>query len=512
MKRFVLSLFLASSSFFAVGQESYKLQMDLLKEIEASTIAKNKGQLQVAKELVLNDSITYTLHEVIEARKIDSLWLSLLYNDTERYNEMYSTVSEQTFEKVNYDELPTELLKERLEELNARTPFNVEYNPKLESVIKQYLKHRNKNLSRIIGLSKYYFPMFEEILDKHNLPLELKYLAVVESGLDPRAKSPAGASGLWQFMYRTGKAFGLESNSYVDDRNDPVLSTEAASEYLTYLYNSMEDWDLALAAYNSGPGNVSKAIRRSGGSKNYWNIRPYLPRETANYLPAFLATMYIFEYAEEHGIYVEGPALPVIATDTIHVKEQISLPQIAKITDLPLSELQFLNPSYKLDIIPSVKDKNYILRLPIEAVGTFVANEEKIYAYANEDFNKGEKTRQELFQEPEPIRYRVKSGDYLGKIANRYGVTVAEIKRWNGLRNNNLRIGQNLTIHPKNNIASSSNSTNTNTIKEYIVKAGDSLWSISRKFPGVSIENIKEWNGISSSNLKPGMRLKINQS
>src|SRR5699024_12693392 len=158
----------------------------------------------------------------------------------------------------------------RSSDLNARTPFQIEYNPKLESVIKQYLKYRKRGLTRIIGLSKYYFPMFEEVLDKHNLPLELKYLAVVESALDPRAKSPAGASGLWQFMYQTGRAFDLKSNSYVDDRNDPILSTEAASEYLSYLHGLYYDWDLALAAYNSGPGNVSKAIRRSGGSRKYW--------------------------------------------------------------------------------------------------------------------------------------------------------------------------------------------------------------------------------------------------
>lgn len=510
MKRFIISLFLTAQTFIGIGQVSYQDQIDLLKKVETK-ITRHQVHWEDTKELVLNDTTSYILQDIIEAKKIDSLWLSRLY-DSKRFEEMYQTVINETYDDIKYEELSTELLKERLEALNARTPFHIEYNPKLENVIKHYLKHRRKSLSKIIGLSNYYFPMFEEILDKHNLPLELKYLAIVESALDPKAKSPAGASGLWQFMYRTGKAFGLENNSYIDDRNDPILSTEAASKYLKYLYETMEDWDLALAAYNSGPGNVSKAIRRAGNSKNYWNISAYLPRETANYVPAFLATLYIFEYAEEHGLYTEAPTFPILVTDTIHVKEQISLKQIAEVTDLNLSELKFLNPSYKLDIIPSEKDKKHILRLPIEAVGVFVANEDKIYAYASEEFNNREKPLPELFDQPEPIRYRVKSGDYLGKIASQHKVTVNQIKQWNNLKNNNLSIGQRLLIHPNNSTTNTSNKAVSSNTKEYIVQPGDSLWSISKKFPGISIENIKEWNGISGSQLKPGKRLKINQS
>lgn len=445
MRQIFFFIFLISTGFISFAQQAYRAHLDLLKEAELGLVV--KPTWETTKEIVLNDSITYTLRDVVEAKKIDSLWLSFLF-DTDRYNEMYATIAEQSYEEVTYEELPTELLKERLVELNAKTPFQIEYNEKLESVIKQYLKHRRKGLTRIIGLSKYYFPMFEEVLDKHNLPLELKYLAVVESALDPRAKSPVGASGLWQFMYQTGKTLGLENNSYVDDRNDPVLSTEAASEYLTYLFGIFEDWDLALAAYNSGPGNVSKAIRRSGGSTNYWNIRPFLPRETANYLPAFLATMYIFEYAEEHGLYTEGPQRPIIATDTIHVKEMLSFEHINEVTDIPLEELQYLNPSYKQGVIPYVKDKSYILRLPLATIGTFVANEEQVYAYAKEEFNKKEKPNPEIINQPERIRYRVKNGDYLGKIAKQYRVNVSQLKQWNSLRTNNLRIGQTLIIFP----------------------------------------------------------------
>ena len=447
MKQIPLLFFLVFTGFLSFAQQSYQDKLALLKEIETE-IARKATTWETKKEIVLNDSISFTIKDVVQAQEIDSLWLAFLF-DSGRFDEMYKTVTQETFEEVEYKELSTELLKERLEALNARTPFQIEYNPQLESVIKQYLKYRKRGLTRIIGLSKYYFPMFEEVLDKHNLPLELKYLAVVESALDPRAKSPAGASGLWQFMYQTGRAFDLKSNSYVDDRNDPVLSTEAASEYLSYLHGLYHDWDLALAAYNSGPGNVSKAIRRSGGSRNYWNIRPFLPRETANYVPAFLATMYIFEYAEEHGLYTDGPTTPVIATDTIHVKETISFEQINKVTDIPIKELQYLNPSYKLDVIPYEKNRPHALRLPLEAVGTFVANEENIYAYAKAEYEQKEKPNPDLLKENERIRYRVKSGDYLGKIAQRYRVSVNQIKQWNGLRNNNLRIGQVLVIFPR---------------------------------------------------------------
>lgn len=446
MKHSITFLILAISSVLGFAQESYQTQIDLLKYAEAKASVL-PPTWENTKKLVLNDSVSYTLREAVEAKKMDSLWRSFLF-ESDRYKEMYTAVTEQSYEEVDYEALPTELLKERLIALNAKTPFQIEYNPKLESVIKQYLKHRKKGLTRIMGLSNYYFPMFERVLDKHKLPLELKYLAIVESALDPKAKSPAGASGLWQFMYETGKQLGLENNSYVDDRNDPLLSTEAAAEYLSKLHGIFEDWDLALAAYNSGPGNVSKAIRRSGGSKNYWNIRPFLPRETANYLPAFLATMYIFEYAEEHGIFIDGPSTPIIATDTIHVKKMISFEHIHKATDIPLNEIQHMNPAYKLGIIPYVEDKPHALRLPLEAVGTFVANEEAVYAFAQEDFDKKEKPNPELINQPERVRYRVKNGDYLGKIANQYKVSVSQLKQWNNLRNNNLRIGQVLIVFP----------------------------------------------------------------
>jgi membrane-bound lytic murein transglycosylase D len=513
---FVILLYFGISLVNAQEEENKDaLETKTIQVTDSITIPVKVGDI-TQNTLVTNvkDSVVFALSDIESARLIDSLWLKELYS-TGRFEEMYGTILNEDYEPVEYEELPTEVLKQRLQELNARTPFNVEYNPSLESVIKGYLKNRRKTMARLMALSDYYFPMFEEQLDKHGLPLEMKYLAIVESALDPRARSRVGATGLWQFMYSTGKIFGLEVNSYVDERSDPIMATEAACKYLKSLEKSLGDWDLALAAYNSGPGNVSKALRRSGGHTNYWNIRQHLPRETAGYVPAFLATMYIFEFAEEHGFKSNGPKYPYIVTDTVRVKKMIALEHVAKVTNLEMEELTFLNPSYKHEIIPVVKDEDYVLRLPVDAIGKFVANEEAVYAFAAAEFNSGEKPLPQFFEQSDRIRYRVRSGDYLGKIASKYGVSVNQIKRWNGLRSTRLRIGQRLTIYPrgggpkKTTTSSKSTASNSSGAKTYTVKNGDSLWSISQKFPGVSVDNIRKWNDISGNKLKPGMKLKI---
>lgn len=511
-----LILLLACSMSFAQqgkknGKKLNTKKVQVVDSIKVSKISQEMPSTVVATGI--KDTVIFDLKDMALARKKDSLWLKELYK-SDLFEDVYNSVANQEYGAVDYDELPTEVLKQRLKELDARTPFKVEYNPSLESVIKQYLKNRRGSIERLMGLSEYYFPMFEQELDKHNLPLELKYLAIVESALNPRAQSRVGATGLWQFMYPTGKMFGLDVSSYVDERSDPIMATEAACKYLKSLNNSFNDWDLALAAYNSGPGNVSKAIRRSGGKTNYWNLREFLPRETAGYVPAFLATMYIFEYAKEHGFKKQSARIPYVATDTIKVKQQITLDQVAKLTNLDKEELEFLNPSYKLGIIPVVKDENYMLRLPLTAVGAFVNNEQAIYAFVQEEQQEDEKPTPELYEQPEKIRYRVKSGDYLGRIADRYGVGISQIKSWNGMRSNTVKVGQNIIIYPKKSsqdIASSAPSQSSSSEKIYTVRNGDSLWSISQKFPGVSVQNIKKWNDISGTNLKPGTKLKIHK-
>ncbi|GAA4268757.1 LysM peptidoglycan-binding domain-containing protein [Hyunsoonleella aestuarii] len=497
------------------AQESIPIQLTQDKD----TLVDGMVQSVKAVEAIKDSTSIKALADNELAAKFDEKWFEELYNNA-LFDTIYKSVTELTFEEVDYPELPTDTLKARLKELDARTPFNVEYNPALESVIKSYLKHRRKSIQKLITLSGFYFPMFERELDNHNIPLEIKYLAIVESALKPKAKSRVGATGLWQFMFSTGKIYGLDVSSYVDERSDPLKSTEAAAKYLSKLYEIFGDWDLALAAYNSGPGNVSKAIRRSGGYKNYWNIRHNLPRETAGYLPAFLANMYIFEFAEEHGFKKIKPEFALVETDTVRVKHMITLDQVSELTGTPVEKLQFLNPSYKLDIIPFIKDENYVLRLPRDVVGTFVNNEEAIYAFVKEEFAKREKPLPKFFNANDRIRYTVRSGDYLGRIARNYGVRVSDLKRWNGLRSNNLKIGQRLTVYPRRPYAQASNASSKKTttnpitgdITTYTVRSGDSLWSISQKFPGVSVQNIKEWNGISGTKLKPGMKLKISKS
>ncbi len=486
-----------------------------------------KDSLAVGEPVKLVDNMVVELEkrdstalaDMATAAAYDSLWLRELEKAGALYGEMVQEVQESASDSTldSLSGLDTETLKQRLAALDQKTPFRIEYNPSLERVIKSFLLRKRELMQRMLTSSQFYFPLFEDQLAKYDLPLELKYLAIVESALNPRAKSRVGATGLWQFMYGTGRMYGLEVSSYVDERSDPIRATEAACKYLAKLYDIFGDWDLALAAYNSGPGNVNKAIRRSGGYKNYWNIRRNLPRETAGYVPAFIATFYLMEYAEEHGLVGKTAPRPYFQTDTIRIRETITFDQISKYTGVSREELKMLNPAYKLNIIPKIEGKNYVLRLPTRAVGVFVNNEEAIYATVREEHSKREKPLPQLVKAEDRIRYRVRSGDYLGKIAQRYGVGVSQIKRWNGLRSNNLRIGQRLTIYPRKPVAASpapktsvaSGQGNAPGPKVHVVREGDSLWTISRKYPGVSIENLREWNGLSGNNLQPGTRLKL---
>ncbi|WP_405563239.1 transglycosylase SLT domain-containing protein [Polaribacter sp. Asnod6-C07] len=407
-------------------------------KIDTLIVAKDAIKTPVVKEFFTDNDLN-----LIDSLLVDERFSSPLI-DTLEY------VIDDKDIKGNYNPvLTTDLMKIRLASLNEKTPFNLAFNPALEKVINSYLKYRKKYYPALMAKAKYYFPMFEQYLDQYDIPLEMKYLAIVESALRPKIRSRVGASGLWQFMYGTGKQFDLKVSSYVDERYDPVKSTIAACKYLSQLYRIFGDWDLALAAYNSGPGNVSKAIKRSGGFKNYWNIRPYLPTETAGYVPAFYATMYIFEFANEHNIHSELPKFFNFQTDTIQVKRTISFDQISETINVDEQVLSFLNPAYKLDIIPHIKDRNYAVRLPSNKIIDFLDKEQELYALADLDDAKREKPLPKYFEMDKRIRYKVQSGDYLGKIANKFGVRVSNIKQWNGLKTSNLKIGQRLYIYPK---------------------------------------------------------------
>lgn len=455
---------------------------------------------------------------------IDSRWMEELSNQ-ELFEEMYADVSELDIEQSVSYEMSTEVLKKRLKRMDDKSPFNIEYNSSLENVIKSFLKNRKGGFERLMAISEYYFPMFEEHLAKYDVPLEIKYLAIVESALNPRAKSRVGASGLWQFMYPTGKQFNLEVNSYVDERFDPLKATEAACQYLSSLYKIFGDWSLVLASYNAGPGNVSKAIRRSGGSQNYWDIRRNLPRETANYVPAFLATMYIYEYQKELGIKPRKAAMTYFETDTIMVKREMSFKQVSDLFDIPQDQVEFLNPIYKLNIIPFTEEKAHFLRLPKDKIGIFVSNEEAIYAYIDFEKNGGEKAAEavaeassvsapekEIVYEETNVKsklayHTVRKGESLGLISEKYDVSVTDIKKWNNLKSSRIDYGDRLKIYEVGNSSSKSSKKSSNST--YVVRRGDSLSTIASRYSGVSVSDIKEWNNIKGSTITPGMKLKI---
>lgn len=457
------------------------------------------------------------------AARLDSL---LYLNYFQLSEKEIDAIDSSVLESSEVPDWHDSVYDHRLQELDAMSPMDLDYNPVVRSFIDLYSKRRREQVGRMLGLANYYFPLFEQALDKYDMPLELKYLAVVESALNPTARSRAGAAGLWQFMYATGKLNGLTVNSYVDERHDPLKATEAACKYLTTLYSIFGDWNLALAAYNSGPGNVNKAIRRSGGKTNYWEIRPFLPRETAGYVPAFIAVNYIMNYHEEHLLFPMDVKTSFFSTDTVVVREKVSFEQLSKLIDVSEEELEFLNPAYRYKIVPKVKSKPYHLILPADKVGLFIANEDSIYTIAAQHFNQNKVKAPVLVEMNDKVRHRVRRGEVLGTIAEKYGVSVSSIRRWNGLRGNTIRVGQRLTIYPRrmpsSTTASRSTSTTTasskpqtSTAKDgsyetYRVRSGETFYSIARKYPGVSAENIMSWNGIRNArSLKPGMTLKI---
>ena len=335
----------------------------------------------------------------------------------------------------------------RIQDLDSKTPIDLVYNPYVKQYINVYTKQRRQQMSRMMGLAAYYFPVFEEVLDQFNLPLELKYLALVESALNPKAKSWAGATGLWQFMYSTGKEYNLKVSSYVDERMDPYRATVAACEFFEKSYSVYGDWSLVLASYNSGRGNVNKAIRRSGGKRNYWQIRRFLPKETRSYVPAFIAVCYAMNYASDHKISTEKPRVLFHEVDTVEVKYQIDFEYLSSSLDISMDELEFLNPSYKINVIPKIDGRPYHLVLPVAKMGAFVENEKEIYAYFVELDAQKRKNYPKYSEQDERIVHRVRGGEYLGKIARRYGCSVKKIQQWNNLKNDNIRVGQRLILY-----------------------------------------------------------------
>ena len=477
-------------------------------------------------------------------------------------NLKYFEDSENTLQELKqnkYDFLPNfvpgyhdSVYFYRVQQLDVNSPIDLSYNQIVKTFIELYANKRRGTTSRVLGLSQIYFPLFEHYLDLYNLPLELKYLAIVESALNAEAKSRVGATGLWQFMYNTGKVYGLEVTSYVDDRNDPIKATVAACRHFKDLYNMYHDWLLVLAAYNSGPGNVNKAIRRSGGKMNFWEIRPYLPRETRDYVPAFIAVNYIMNHSQEHNLYPIVPRTTFHETDTVIVTQPLSFSTLSEKLNIPVEELRFLNPTYRKNFIPATPQKSFVLRLPLTAIGDYVMNEEALYAYNKlkayeaPAITASENVEYEIITKK--VYHKVRSKENISSIARKYGCTTGEIKKWNRLKKASVYKGQKLAIYvktkrpipvekdqtpavtpqPQQNeevVVESDNAPDseqeTAVVKKsvttsksaapryHIVKKGEYLAKIAQKY-NVTLNDLREWNNLKNNVVFVGQKIRIN--
>jgi membrane-bound lytic murein transglycosylase D len=439
---------------------------------------------------------------------------SLIWFENQGLSEDLAIYGDSIIPAIGMDSI----IAARIAGLNVNTPFDLQYNDDVHRFIQMYLR-RHEMVSRMLGLAEFYFPLFEETLDRNDMPLELKYLAVVESALNARARSRVGAQGLWQFMYNTGKIMGLHINSLVDERNDPYKSTEAACAYLKKMYGIYDDWSMALAAYNAGPGNVNKAIRRSGGKRTYWEIRPFLPRETQGYVPIFIAVNYIMNYAAEHGIRPTPAMYTYFQVDSVQIRETLSFEILSEALNIPVEQIEALNPMYRKNIIPATAESYNTLILPYPHIGVFLANEDSIYSIGKQVIEP--KVQTITAQQVDQQVHRVRSGENLSTIAAKYRVSVSQIKQWNNLRSDRIYAGQRLNIHSPSSAPPSNQGTSmsTNKVVEkapsgdvvlHRVQIGDTLYDIASKYPGISAEDIMKWNNIDNPRgLRTGEQLKI---
>ena len=407
------------------------------------------------------------------------------------------------------------------------TEMELSYNQVVRQYIDMYANRRRDVVGYMLTIGEYYFPMFEEALDRYGLPLELKYLPVIESALNPVAVSRVGATGLWQFMLKTGQGYGLQINSLVDERRDPHKSTEAAARYLKDLFAIYGDWNLVIAAYNCGPGNVNKAIARSGGKHDYWEIYYNLPRETRGYVPAFIAANYIMNFYDKHNICPVGSACDMAGLDTIYVDNQVHFNQISEVLNIPLSDIRRWNPQFKKDRVPG-NYQRYALVLPTNKMYAFLEKKDEIMNFRRDDYiTHRENTDEYLVSagssvsgNTENVYYRVRKGDNLSKIASRNGVTVSQLRLWNNLKSTRISAGKSLVVKKKTVVPptqqpddalvaqqTSDPETVTKTVNEYYrVRSGDNLGKIAQK-NRITVAQLKSWNGLRSDKLSIGERL-----
>jgi len=500
-------------------------------------------------------SLLFSFNSFADEREKDSLKFGVEYysNFEDNLDSLLNIWYVKNAIKVNYNpiydnsfadipEFSDSVYIERLK--NIPSVINLPYNGIVRNYIHVYTKKRRENVQAMIGLSDYYFPIIEEIFEGYGIPTELKYMAIIESALNPNAVSRVGATGMWQFMYGTARMYNLTVNSYVDERRDPVKSAHAAAKFMQDLYSMFNDWTLVIAAYNCGPGNVNKAIRRTGGKRDFWEIYYYLPRETRGYVPAYIAAAYTMNYYQEHYI---SPVIPKItmATDTIMINDNLHLKQVSEVLGIPFQLLRDLNPQYKIDIIPA-KGTKYPITIPMDFTGRFISFQDSIYRYKDSLFFTADntiKSPQKSYYIPqaptgkEKLVYTVKSGDNLGFISEWYNVGLSDLRYWNNIRGNTIRVGQNIAIYVSKSNVSKYSSINTMSFEDkqrrvgksvippdeiqptpvvtgnyvyYKVRSGDTLWDIAKKYPGVTESDIMKLNNMSSGrSLKAGQTIKI---
>lgn len=471
-------------------------------------------------DILVDDEIAPLLDVEYNSDNIDSL-LNIYYIQ----KQMDANILD--IENLEQDSLtsniPDAVYIERLKKMNSFIP--VEFNKAVKNSIIRYTDRIPNTTARILGLAPYYLPEIEEIMDEYGLPKELKAMAIIESAFNPRAVSRARAKGMWQFMYATGKRYGLEMTSFVDERFDPTAACRAAAQYLKDSYQVFGDWSLAIASYNCGPGNVSKAIRRSGGKTDFWGIYEYLPRETRGYVPAFIAALYVLNYHKEHGIVPAQISRPA-SIDTFHIDKTVHFQQISDLAGIPMETLRDLNPQYLHDIIPG-NEHTYVLNIPSQYTLAFVDVQDSIYSYKDSVFL-NDVTIKKIQSSgsdsgSQRIIHKVKSGETLSSIARKHHTTVNNIKRWNNIKGNTIRVGQRLSIYTGGSApsggstskasastgSSSTKSAASSTPTTYTVKKGDTLSKIASK-TGVSLSKLYKLNNLNShSKIYPGMKIKI---
>lgn len=517
--------------------------------LATSATAANPNVLDL-KHCISDSTIVYPESFEVDTQKMLEGWYISNYTSTD---ERYRTASDV--------EVSDDVYIARLKALP--TTIEMPFNQIVKSYITRYTDKGRAQVAAILGLSHYYNPIFEQALEAEGLPLELKYLPIIESGLDPNAVSKSGAAGLWQFMIATAKGVGLEVNSLVDERRDPYMSSKCAAAYLKDLFQTYNDWSLAIAAYNCGPGEVNKALRRAGGdasTHDFWSIYNYLRAETRGYVPAFIAANYVMNYYQDHNISPVLATKPLV-TDTVAVCQRLHLQQVSNVLNIPIDELRILNPQYRADIIPGTSQRTYYLTLPSQQAYAYIVSEEEIFANDKDKYAQRGSVEPGVVdatsatatdnmailtdttqpavasaQQSFTIKHKVKAGESLTSIAKQYGVTNAQIKQWNNLRRNSVRTGQQLRIVTSNqDYAHLAQPETTPTAevsqapaqptqqstppkktkkdkkkknKTYTVRSGDTLDAIARKH-GVTVAALRKANKISGSTIHPGDKLII---